>query len=325
MKTRLIALRMLARLQQLLVLALGASSAVWAAHFLIQGRPIWAAAGAGLIVFSYALVLAFEFACLWFASADAPTAPLPSSRQLLNAWRAEVLCVPRVFFWRQPFRSQTWPDHLPASGAGRRGVVFIHGFVCNRGIWSPWLDELHKQQVPFVAVNLEPIFGSIDAYPTLIDTAVRRIEACTGRPPVMVAHSMGGLAIRAWLRDFHADARVSRIITVGSPHLGTWLARFGFSRNAGHMRIGSVWLSRLASAEPAARYRLFTCFYGHCDNIVFPARNATLPGADNRHIAGTAHVQMAFEPAVVSEVWRLLDASTSAAPLAAGRPLGPIA
>jgi triacylglycerol esterase/lipase EstA (alpha/beta hydrolase family) len=52
---------------------------------------------------------------------------------------------------------------------------------------------------------------------------VRRVTQATGLPPVIVAHSMGGLATRAWLRAFSADARVHRVITLGTPHGGTWL------------------------------------------------------------------------------------------------------
>ena len=63
---------------------------------------------------------------------------------------------------------------------------------------------------------------------------------------------------------------------------------------------------RSHSAENAARRARFTCFYGHTDNVVFPASTATLAGADNRHLAGVAHVAMAFHPEVFDEVLRLL-------------------
>ena len=59
--------------------------------------------------------------------------------------------------------------------------------------------------------------------------------------------------------------------------------------------------------EPALHTGRFTCFYGHADNIVFPASTGTRPGADNCHLAGAAHVQMVFEPAPPAEVLRLLD------------------
>ena len=34
----------------------------------------------------------------------------------------------------------------------------------------------------------------------------------------------------------------------------------------------------------------------------FPASNATLPGADNRHVVGAAHVHLADQPEVLSDV-----------------------
>ena len=129
--------------------------------------------------------------------------------------------------------------------------------------------------VPFVAVNLEPVFGSIDHYADIIEAAVQRLESAGGLPPVMVAHSMGGLAVRAWMAAHAGDERVHRVITIGTPHRGTFLGRFGHTHNARQMRIGSDWQRELAAREPPHRYGRFTCFYGHCDNIVFPAVTAT--------------------------------------------------
>jgi triacylglycerol lipase len=153
-----------------------------------------------------------------------------------------------------------------------------------------------------VAVNLEPVFGSIDNYAPIIDAAVKRVTASTGMAPVLVAHSMGGLAARAWLATQTSATTVHRIITIGTPHSGTWLARFGSTLNALQMRQGDAWQKKLSAAEPAERLARFTCFYGHADNIVFPASTATLPGADNRHIAGCAHVHMTYHAQVWAEV-----------------------
>ena len=168
------------------------------------------------------------------------------------------------------------------------------------------MRELRARQVPFIAVNLEPVFGSIDHYPQLIEAAVARMEAATAVPVLLVGHSMGGLAIRAWLAQFNADARVRRVVTIGTPHQGTWLARYGHTTNGKQMRLSSPWLTHLAAREPGGRYARFTCFFGHCDNIVFPAAAGTLPGAENLHVPGTAHVHMAFQKVVFNEVWRWL-------------------
>jgi hypothetical protein len=62
-------------------------------------------------------------------------------------------------------------------------------------------------------------------------------------------------------------------------------------------------------------YAQFTCFYGHCDNIVFPTLTATLSGADNRHLAATAHIHMAYRPEVIAEVLRWLDPASATSAL----------
>lgn len=295
---------MLARLQQLTTLGLLALAALWAVLAWRTGHVAWALAGALLIVFGYALVLAIEFVLLCRVHGDDP-AVRATPTQLFHAWWGEVGSAPQVFCWWQPFRSQLWADRLPADAAGRRGLLLVHGFLCNRGVWNPWLERLHAQGVPFVALNLEPVFGSIDDYVLPIEAAVQRLERATGLAPVVVAHSMGGLALRRWWVERGLDASVHHAVTIATPHRGTWLARFALSPNGRQMRQHSAWLQALAQREPAERYARFTCFYGHCDNIAFPPSTATLPGADNRHLAGVAHVDMAQrpEPWVAVQSW----------------------
>jgi triacylglycerol esterase/lipase EstA (alpha/beta hydrolase family) len=296
----------LARLQQALTLGAALIAALWALWWLRAGHPGWAVLGATVIVGAYALVLALEFSLLRQVHGDDP-APRASGVQLLQAWWGEVLAAPTVFCWRQPFRSQRWPDHLPPQAQGRRGVLLVHGFVCNRGLWNPWLRRLTASGVPVVAVNLEPVFGGIDELAPAIEEGLHRLRACTGLPPVVVCHSMGGLALRRWWAEHGDDGCVHRVITIGTPHRGTWLARFALSRNGRQMQQGSAWLAALAGRETAARAQQFTCFYSHCDNIVFPPSTATLPGADNRHLAGVAHVHMADQAAPWEELQRWLQ------------------
>jgi triacylglycerol lipase len=296
---------MLAHLQKFLAFILLTLTLAWAAYFVSVGRPAWAWASALLILLGYALFLGIEFVILYVVQTAEP-AMRASVLQLLRAWWGEVINAPTVFFWRQPFRSHAEPDNLASGAYGQPGVVLVHGFFCNRGFWNPWMRELRARRVPFVAVNLEPVFGSIDHYPRVIEAAVARLETATAMPVLLVGHSMGGLAIRAWLAQFSADARVRRVITIGSPHQGTWLARYGHTTNGRQMRLGSSWLTELATNESSNRRATFICFFGHCDNIVIPAASGTLAGAENRHVPATAHVHMAFQKVVFDEVWRWL-------------------
>jgi pimeloyl-ACP methyl ester carboxylesterase len=291
----------LALLLQVVTLSLLGTAVLWVAMFR-ELSLVLAWGGALLILFGHSVFLALEYVALHFVNRTDP-APSASIGDLVHAWWEETCMALLVFCWRQPFRSNRVPDHCPPLPAqqGRRGVVFIHGFVCNRGIWTPWLRQLRAEGRAFVAVNLEPVFGSIDDYVSIVDVAVTRVTAATGLPPVLVCHSMGGLAARAWLRslDADADARVRHIVTIGTPHHGTWPARFSHVTNGRQMRQGGPWLRQLALDEPPLRAAHFTCWYSSCDNIVFPASTATLRGALNRHVAGAAHMALAVSSAVM--------------------------
>lgn len=292
-------------LQGLLVLQLGAALAWW---LLWRGTaPNLAVGGALALVLIAPIVLGVEFFVLGLVS-RLPGEPTPSAGALFRAWIGETLDFFRVFCQRMPLAWRAEPDHLPAASRGRTGVVLVHGFMCNRGVWTPWLRTLRQRELAFVAVNLEPVFTPIDRYAATVEEAVRRVTEATGQPPVLVCHSMGGLAARAWLRS-HADnaRRVRHVVTIGSPHHGTWLAQFSHLPNGRQMRQGSDWLHQLEADEALRPRPPFTCWYSDCDNVVFPVTTATLPGADNRLLPGPAHVELAFHPHVVAETLRLLE------------------
>lgn len=300
---------MLARLQALLVLLTLVAAVAWLAWCARQGLgPVPMALGVVVALVPQGPLLALEFCLLALFGRDS-AAPRASAVQLVQAWAGEVRASWRVFNWVQPFCADREPDvpGLP----GRRGVVLVHGYFCNRGVWADALRALRGRGVPCTALTLEPAFGRIDDWVAAIEVAVAAMARQTGLAPVLVAHSMGGLAVRAWLASqadaTAADVRVCRVITVGTPHQGTWMARFGHSPNARQMRPGHPWLAALARAESAARHARFTCFFGHADNIVFPATTATLAGADNRHLSGVAHVAVVDRPEVWAEVRRWVD------------------
>ncbi len=294
---------MVARTQRNLAIGWLLLLVVWLGFWWPRSVPI-ALVGLAVLLFGHAVFLALEFAVGWQVAAGdsvARAGPWPC----FKAWLAESWSAPRVFFWNQPFRWHAVPDQLKPST--QRGVVLIHGLVCNRGFWNPWLRELRAAGRVFVAVDLEPVFGSIDRYVEIVEEAIVKVTSATGQPPLLVCHSMGGLAARAWLRS--ADgARVHRIVTIGTPHRGTWLARFGRGDNGREMRMGGEWMKRIESERASVQDVRFTCWHSNCDNIVFPPSVATLAGADNRLLPGQGHVQMAFDKRLRRETLALLDA-----------------
>ncbi len=309
---------MLTIIQRVVVGLAVSSCGLWLGWALHQQLPWYGTlGGALLLLLPHAPILAVEFALMRTFGHD-PEVPALSRTRLLGAWAGEVLSGLLVFGWLQPFRESRVCDLSGRPGV--RGVLLVPGFFCTRGLWATWQRRLAAEGLSCAVVSLAPAFGRIDAYVPIIEDAVRALRRRTGASPVIVAHSMGGLAVRAWLaatasacNPASGDDPVRRVVTIGTPHRGTWLARFAFSSNGRQMRQHSSWLDALAAHEsPACRSR-FICFYSHADNIVFPASAATLPDADNRHLVGIAHLHMVFHPEVFATVRRLVIEAPSAA------------
>jgi triacylglycerol esterase/lipase EstA (alpha/beta hydrolase family) len=295
----------LARLLQSSVCAQLAAAAQWAAW----RWPVstWEALGGIAVIAALGpLVLAIEAALSAAINRSDARVPPPSALQMLRAWLAESAQLFAAFWWRQPFRWRAVGDHLAAEGKGRTGVVLVHGFMCNRGFWNAWMRKLRAQGRAYVAVNLEPVYAPIDAYAPIVEQAVRQVEQCTGRPALVIAHSMGGLAVRAWWRAQGTGRPLAGLVTIASPHGGTWMGRFSRTPNGRQMRLQSDWVRELARHEARHALPPTTCWYSNCDNIVFPAATAALEHADNRYIGGQPHVALAFHPQVLQGCMDLL-------------------
>lgn len=292
-------------MQATLALLLAAGTIVGAVGAHARGGLGWALAAIVFVPALHALLLAVEFGWARLRNAHDP-AGAPALGPTVRAWWQELAHAARVFGLWQPFLSRAPANQLPTDAWGRSGVLLVHGFVCNRGLWRHWLQRLAGRGTPFVAVDLEPVFGRIEDYAVRIDRGVRVLEAATGRPPIVVAHSMGGLAARHWWAS-QPTTRIRHLITIGSPHRGTRIARLAGAPNARQMREGADWTAELLARQPAAQHGRTTCFYAHADNIVFPASSATLPGADNRHLGAVGHIGMVERAEPFDTLLALLD------------------
>ena len=223
----------------------------------------------------------------------------------------ELLAFLDVFTWG--LLAQRWlAPRAPARVArGVLPVVFVHGILCNAGVWHRMLAALERQGAAnLFTLNLEPPLGGMDGFARQL--AARVDEACRAagtQRAIIVAHSMGGLVARCWIARLDGAARAARLITLGTPHHGSRLARGFPARWAGEMQCGSEWLARLAGdAVPV------TSIYSRHDEFVAPQESARLEGAHNIALEGVGHLELLRS----KEVQRLVSAEIASA--RGGRP-----
>ena len=221
----------------------------------------------------------------------------------------------QVFIGRQPW-ARGAPVLSPAAAGVPPGVpvLLVHGYLCNHRVWDSLLGPLARAGHPVMRVDLEPLFTSLDQYAPLLEQAVERLCQQTGAKKVtLVGHSMGGLVIRAWMRS-HGEQRVTRVITLGSPHAGTLADRHPFTPNGKQMLWHSDWLHTLANDEsPATRQRMRLAL-SPSDTIVYPQLEQVLPGAPATVFEDLGHMELVLNERVIRWVLQQLEDAPNAAP-----------
>jgi triacylglycerol esterase/lipase EstA (alpha/beta hydrolase family) len=255
-------------------------------------------------------IVLVQFSISWvFGSKTPPQYKLgliPAIRMLWHELTASLT----AFIWRMPFN----PNLSLAQPTGNHNcnltpVLLIHGYGCNRAMWLKFSKNLASHGHICEAINLEPVLGSIDDYPALIEQGVQALLKKTGASKIaIVAHSMGGLASRAYLKN-HSPAeneRIKRVVTLGTPHQGTVQASLGQGTNTQQMRIRSPWRDALATTERASDLAKFCCIFSHHDNIVAPQDKQYLPYAKKIELSAIGHVAMAYSDEVAKLVLKEL-------------------
>ena len=213
-------------------------------------------------------------------------------------------------FYRFPWPALALRRDPEPSRDGRIPIVMVHGYFSNRGYFGPLVRALEREGVgPIFAPNFVAAFATIEDFVAQLADEVERIARATSQPQViLVCHSMGGLAARAYLCA-HGAARVKKLITIASPHNGTVHARFGAGANARQMMQASEFLAALCEKEGDKGPECgVTSVYTPHDNLVAPQDTSRLPWARNIAIPGRGHVDILASDRLAAIVMKeLLD------------------
>lgn len=272
-----------------------------ASRHVAAGSPVWPwIAGAPLIYVALVTILtASYFAVAWLRRSVRPEDRRLGVRATLKLFRGEWLALlgaaPRMMGYRKTGRD-------PPRAKAPAPVLLLHGVLCNAGVWRSMKRRLAAAGIgPLYALSYGPPLASIDLFAGQVAAKVDAILAATGATQVaIVAHSMGGLVARAYLRSY-GGAKVRRVITIGTPHAGSAHAWMFPGTSLAQLRPGNAWLAALP--EPAeGSSPPFVSLWSWHDSMVAPQTSARLSHARNVEVTGIGHNALLTDPGVANRV-----------------------
>jgi pimeloyl-ACP methyl ester carboxylesterase len=203
-------------------------------------------------------------------------------------------------------------------------ILLVHGMVDNRSIFTLLRRGLRRRGFGRVlTLNYSPLTADVRTAAARLAQEVEELVAESGYERVhVVGHSLGGLIARYYVTRLGGDERVHTLVTLGTPHSGTYSAYALPSRLCRQLRPGSALMRELAQPVPGCRTR-FVAYWSDLDQLVLPQRHARLEHPDlvasNIEVRGLGHMSLPISGRVVHGIsTTLAHLDTDGSTLAAG-------
>ena len=186
-------------------------------------------------------------------------------------------------------------------------ILLVHGMVDNRSIFTLLRRGLRRRGFGrVIALNYSPLTGDVRDVAAQLGALVEQVCAETGYERIhVVGHSMGGMVSRYYVQRLGGDARVHTLVTLGTPHGGTFPARLFPHPLVRQLRPGSDVVAELTEPAPDCRTR-FVAIWSDLDQMVVPKRSATIDHPDlsarNVFVRGVGHMSLPVDGRVVHEI-----------------------
>ena len=183
-------------------------------------------------------------------------------------------------------------------------ILLVHGMVDNRSIFTVLRRGLSRRGFGRIdTINYSLFTGDVRAAAADLGAEVERIVEETGYERIhVIGHSMGGLIARYYVTRLGGDAHVHTLVTLGTPHRGSYLAYAWNNGLTRQLRPHSRLFAELARPVRDCQTR-FIAYWSDLDQVVVPQRNAALHHPDlnvhNIALHGVGHMSIPITSSVV--------------------------
>lgn len=187
------------------------------------------------------------------------------------------------------------PGSVASAAPAKDPVIIVPGFTTGPILEPGYYPLRARLQAAGYDVTLISYpdygLGDITANAQRLASTVAAVRARTGAAKVdLVAHSMGGLVSRTFVKDLGGSSKVDSLIMLGTPNYGTSVANIATFLTFGscvgitacqQMASGSGFLSALNAGDDTIGSVRYTSIATALDIVVTPYRNAFLANDGN--------------------------------------------
>jgi triacylglycerol lipase len=167
-------------------------------------------------------------------------------------------------------------------------ILFVHGYTSNAATWNTMISRFQADGYTQLYAYTFSSTKSNASIAQDVATRVNQIKAATGASQVdIVAHSMGSLSSRYYIKNLGGAASVDEWVSIAGPNHGTtWAYGCFFFSPCNQMMPGSSFLNQLNSGDETPGSVRYGTWRTTCDELVVPSSSVFLSGATNTTAAG---------------------------------------
>jgi len=192
-----------------------------------------------------------------------------------------------------------------AAPSTRDPILFVHGWNSSESVWTTMkgrfkADGWTDAQLSSWSYNTGQ---SNKTTAQEVGAKVDQLLAATGATKVdVIAHSMGSLNTRWYIKFLGGTAKVDEWVSLGGPNHGTDTANLCFQTSCTEMRIGSAFLEELNAGDETPGDVRYGTWWSPCDTVINPDSSVAVSGGTNTKTACISHSALYEDATVYGQV-----------------------